>query len=96
MSHWQPDGPYHDLPPQADIETKAILKRCITARAVQEYRALDQHPPNTRTAEEVCTQVKGVKMTVRRTPGTALANDATGEVVHTPIDTLGRHHEQPH
>ncbi len=33
---WQPDQPYLDLPtlpPQVDIETKAILKQCITARA---------------------------------------------------------------
>ena len=33
---WQPDQPYLDLPtlpPQMDIETKAILKQCITARA---------------------------------------------------------------
>ena len=155
MSHWQPDQPYQalpPLPPLADIETKAILKRCITARAAvaelkqaaalipnpgilintlpvlearassaienivtttdklfkhlggheaqadpatkealrygralfEGYRALDQHPLNTRTAEEICSQIKGVQMTVRRTPGTALANEATGAVIDTP------------
>jgi len=154
MNHWQPDRPYRDLPPlppQADIETKPILKRCIAARAAvaelkqaaelipnqtilintlpllearasseienivtttdklfrhlgnegqadpatkealrysralfEGYRALNQHPLNTRTAEEICAQIKGVQMTVRRTPGTALATDATGEVVYTP------------
>lgn len=154
MNAWQPERPYNDmlpLPPIADIETKAILKRCITARAAvaelkqaaelipnqavlintlpllearasseienivtttdklfqhlrnedqadpatkealryshalfEGYQALNDHPLNTRTAEEICTQIKGIQMNVRRTPGTALANDATSEVVYTP------------
>jgi Fic family protein len=154
MSSWKPDQPYLDLPslpPAGDMETKAILRQCITARAAvaelkqaaelipnqavlintlpllearasseienivtttdklfqhlrnedqadpatkealrysralfEGYQALAQHPLNTRTAEEICTQIKGVQMNVRRTPGTALANDATGEVVYTP------------
>ena len=151
---WQPDQPYLDLPtlpPQMDIETKAILKQCITARAAlaelkqaaelipnqavlintlplleagasseienivtttdklfqflrnedqadpatkealryssalfEGFKALDQHPLNTRTIESICTQIKGIQMNVRRTPGTALANDKTGEVIYTP------------
>ena len=151
---WQPDQPYLDLPtlpPQVDIETKAILKQCITARAAlaelkqaaelipnqavlintlplleagasseienivtttdklfqflrnedqadpatkealryssalfEGFKALDQHPLNTRTIEDICTQIKGIQMNVRRTPGTALANDKTGEVIYTP------------
>ena len=151
---WQPDQPYLDLPtlpPQMDIETKAILKQCITARAAlaelkqaaelipnqavlintlplleagasseienivtttdklfqflrnedqadpatkealryssalfEGFQALDQHPLNTRTIENICTQIKGIQMNVRRTPGTALANDKTGEVIYTP------------
>ena len=151
---WQPDKPYLDLPtlpPQVDIETKAILKQCITARAAlaelkqaaelipnqavlintlplleagasseienivtttdklfqflrnedqadpatkealrcssalfEGFKALDQHPLNTRTIEDICTQIKGIQMNVRRTPGTALANDKTGEVIYTP------------
>ena len=151
---WQPDQPYLDLPtlpPQMDIETKAILKQCITARAAlaelkqaaelipnqavlintlplleagasseienivtttdklfqflrnedqadpatkealryssalfEGFKALDQHPLNTRTIEDICTQIKGIQMNVRRTPSTALANDKTGEVIYTP------------
>ena len=151
---WQPDKPYLDLPtlpPQVDIETKAILKQCITARAAlaelkqaaelipnqavlintlplleagasseienivtttdklfqflrnedqadpatkealryrsalfEGFKELDQHPLNTRTIEDICTQIKGIQMNVRRTPGTALANDKTGEVIYTP------------
>ena len=36
MTHFDPAKPYNDLPPlppKADIESKAILKKCVTARA---------------------------------------------------------------
>jgi Fic family protein len=151
---WQPNQPYlalPRLPPKADIETKAILKHCITARVAlaelkqaaelipnqavlintlplleagasseienivtttdklfqhlhnqdqadpatkealrysralfEGFKALNQYPLNTRTAEEICTQIKGVQMQVRRIPGTALSNPATGEIIYTP------------
>jgi Fic family protein len=151
---WLPDQPYSGLPalpPEVDIETKAILKQCITARVAlaelkqaaelipnqsvlintlplleagasseienivtttdklfqharneeqadpatketlryrralfEGFKALSQRPLNTRTAEEICTQIKGVQMNVRRISGTALANDVTGEVIYTP------------
>jgi len=151
---WQPDQPYLSLPtlpPQADIETKAILKQCITARAAlaelkqaaelipnqavlintlplleagasseienivtttdklfqhlrnedqadpatkealrysralfEGFRVLNQHPLNTRTIEEICTQIKGVQMNVRKVSGTALSSHQTGEVIYTP------------
>ncbi|NOT11015.1 MAG: Fic family protein [Methylococcaceae bacterium] len=154
LQHWQPDQPYlalPPLPPTVDIETKAILKQCITARAAlaelkqaaelipnqsvlintlplleagasseienivtttdklfrhvrneeqadlatkealrysralfEGYQALNQHPLNTHTAEDICTQIKGVQMTVRHTSDTALSNDATGEIIYTP------------
>lgn len=151
---WNPEQPYFSLPalpPQADIETKIILKQCINARAAlaelkqaaelipnqavlintlplleagasseienivttsdklfrhlrdegkadpatkealrysralfEGYQALAQQSINTWMAEHICTQIKGVEMTVRRVPGTALANGATGEVIYTP------------
>lgn len=151
---WQPNQPYlalPRLPPKADIETKKILKQCITARAAlaelkqaaelipnqavlintlplleagasseienivtttdklfqhlhnedqadpatkealrysralfEGFQALNQYPLNTRTAEEICSQIKGVQMNVRRVSGTALSNPATGEVIYTP------------
>lgn len=151
---WKPDRPYNDLPPlppAAEVETRAVLKRCITARAAlaelkqaaelipnqamlistlpllearasseienivttadelfrhvgneaqanpstkealrysrslfEGYAALKQYPLNTRTAEQVCSTIKGVEMTVRRTPGTTLKNDGTGETIYTP------------
>lgn len=67
---------------QADPATKEALRY---SRALFEgYRALDQHPLNTRTVEEICTQIKGVQMNIRRVPGTALTNDVSGEVIYTP------------
>jgi len=151
---WRPDRPYNDiprLPPAAELETKPVLKQCVTSRAALaelkqaaelipnpamlintlpllearasseienivttadklfrhlqadsgadpatkealRYRrallegvaALKSRPLTTRTAESICTQIKGVEMTVRKVPGTTLANDATGEVIYTP------------
>ena len=36
MTSWRPDQPYNDLPllpPAAELETRPVLKQCITARA---------------------------------------------------------------
>lgn len=66
----------------ADPATKEALRY---RRALLEgVRGLKTRPLTTRTAESICTQVKGVEMSVRRVPGIALANDATGTVVYTP------------
>ena len=151
---WRPDQPHQalpSLPPQGEIETKSVLKRCVAARAalaglnqatalipdqsilmsafptleaqasseienivtttaelfehlsadrraspsVREalryrsallagFRELDERPICTRLAEIVCSEIKGTPMAVRRTPGTALRNDRTGEVIYTP------------
>ena len=154
MIVWSPDRPYNTLPllpPGHELETKAVLKQCIKARAavaelkqaaelipnqsvlintlpllearasseienivtttdklfehvnheeqadpatkealrysralLEGYLALSHTPLNTRTAEAVCTHIKGVDMSVRKTPGTALVNEQTGEVIYTP------------
>ncbi len=153
---WQADRPYNELPPlppTQDVETRAVLKQCITARAAlaelkqatglipnqsmlisllpllearasseienivtttdelfrhvgndaqadaatkealrysralfDGFKALKQNPLNTRTAEQVCTTIKGVEMSVRRIPGTKLKKDGTGEIIYTPPD----------
>lgn len=152
-SAWRPAAPFNALPllpPKADLETKAILKRCIAARAalaelkqaaelipnqavlintlplleaqasseieniitttdrlfqfremddaadastkealrysralLEGFQSLEKRPLATRTAEEVCSLIKGVPMRVRKIPGTALAQ-ANGEIVYTP------------
>ena len=151
---WSPDRPHNGippLPPAIDLESKVVLKSCVSARAalaelkqaaelipnqsmlintlpileamasseienivtttdrlfrhveatqqadpatkealryrralLDGFRGLDRRPLSTSIAEQVCTQIRGVEMRVRRVPGTALVNDATGEVIYTP------------
>ncbi len=45
---------------------------------------LKQRPLTTRTAEAVCSRIKGTVMAVRTVPGVKLANPSTGEVIYTP------------
>ena len=150
---WRPAEPFNALPllpPLAELETKTILKRCITARAalaelkqaaelipnqavlintlplleaqasseieniitttdrlfqyremddtadaatkealrysralLDGFRSLQKRPLAKRTAEEICTLIKGAPMRVRKIPGTALARQS-GEIVYTP------------
>ena len=50
LLHWQPERPYDllpPLPPASDIETKIVLKQCITARsALAELKQAVQLIPN--------------------------------------------------
>ena len=141
-----------ELPPAADIETKTVLRSCITARAAlaelrgsgrlipnqavlinsipllearasseienivtttdrlfryvndptdradpatkealryrtalyRGFKMLERLPVSTAIAVEVCRTIKGVELDIRTTPGTALMNDATAEIVYTP------------
>jgi len=66
----------------ADPATKEALR--YSRALFHGSQTLDEHPLNTRTAETICSDVKGVQMTVRRVPGTALTNQNRGEVVYTP------------
>lgn len=150
-----PRKPYNDLPPlppTSEVETKAVLKRCVAARAAvaelrragelipdqsvlvntiplleakdsseienivttndalfreasqlddandpaakeavryraalySGYQSLQSRPLTVKTAVEVCSQIKGIDMDVRRQPGTELKNTMTGEVIYTP------------
>ena len=73
---------YQNAGGQADPATREALRH--SSALLEGFRALKQYPLNTRTAEQVCTRIKGTEMQVRRVPGTALANQATGEVIYTP------------
>jgi Fic family protein len=147
-----PEKPYNalpHLPPPVELETKPVLKQCISARAALaelksaaelipnqgilintlplleaqasseienvvatsdrlfRYRQDDDHadpatkealryshallhafqslpklPLSTRTAEQVCSEIKGREMRVRRLPGTALVRN--GKAIYTP------------
>ena len=72
----------------ADPATREALRY---RRALLEgVKALKTRPLTTGTAESICTRIKGVEMSVRKVTGTALANDATGEVVYTPPEGEAR------
>jgi Fic family protein len=153
---WNPDRPHNQLPPlppSGELESRAVLKACITARvalaelkqaaglipnqtmlintiplleakdsseienivtttdklfqhahtdghgqadpATKEalryrsalyrgYMSLKERPICTATAVEICRTLKAVDMDIRKTPGTKLHNDRTGEVIYTP------------
>lgn len=67
---------------QADPATKEALR--YRGALYWGATSLTQRPLSTATAVEVCRQIKAVDLDVRRTPGTQLVNDRTGEVVYTP------------
>lgn len=160
--NWKAETPYNELPllpPLGDIETKSILKQCITSRAclaelkqaaelipnqsmlintlplleakdsseienivtttdalfthldagsinnvdaatkealryrtalLNAFQTIKKKPLNTVVVEQICSQIKNTDMTVRKVPGTALANDKTGKVVYTPPENEAR------
>lgn len=67
---------------QASPQIKEALRyrHALTEGAEQ----LKHRPLATRTAEVVCSRIKGTDMAVRSVPGTRLANPVTGEVIYTP------------
>jgi len=65
----------------ADPATKEALR--YTQALLDGFRALIHRPLTTRTAEQVCSIIKGVEMSVRRVPGTALARES-GQIIYTP------------
>lgn len=67
---------------RADPATREALRH--STALLEGYRAMKRHPLNTRTAEQVCTRIKGIQMQVRRIPGTALASGKDGTVIYTP------------
>ncbi len=73
---------FQNIEEHADPATREALR--YSSALLEGFRALKQHPLNTRTAEQVCARIKGMDIQVRRVPGTALANQATGEVIYTP------------
>lgn len=66
----------------ADPATKEALNYRAALR--EGYASLANRPVSVSTAVRVCTRLKGREMEIRRVPGTALKNAATGEVIYTP------------
>lgn len=72
----------------ADPATKEALRYRTALEAG--FDSLKKRPLTTRTAEEVCTMIRDVRMTVRKVPGTKLAGNATGEIIYTPPEGESR------
>ncbi|EJN29206.1 hypothetical protein PMI35_02713 [Pseudomonas sp. GM78] len=77
-----------DTANHADPATKEEL-RYRTALS-QGFQSLAERPLSTNTAVEICRTLKGAKLDIRRTPGTQLANDWTGEAIYPFVDGNGR------
>ena len=73
---------YMDIGDKADPPTKEALRHSVAL--LQGFGSLAARPLSTRTAEQVCSHIKGIDMEVRRVPGAALASDASGAVIYTP------------
>src|SRR5207249_2389068 len=72
---------FREADENADAATKEALR--YSQALLEGYQSLRDRPLATRTAEEVCSLIKGKPMRVRTVPGTALAR-TNGEVVYTP------------
>lgn len=154
MSSWNPEKPYQSLPhlpPEKEIATVSVLRKCIEARSAlaelkqaaqlipnpailintlpllearasseienivtttdklfehlrnessadpatkEAYRysaamfeglaSLSNYPLTTRTAEAICSRIRGVDVKVRRVPGTVLKSDQTEATIYSP------------
>jgi cell filamentation protein, protein adenylyltransferase len=73
---------FREVNDHADAPTKEALRYSFAL--LEGYRTGQKRPLTTRTAEEVCSLIKGVEMQVRRVPGTALAHERSGKIVYTP------------
>ena len=65
----------------ADPATKEALR--YSQALFEGFQSLRRKPLTTRTAEEICSKIKGRAMQIRKVPGTALGTEA-GDVVYTP------------
>lgn len=69
---------------EADPGTKEAFRyRTALYEGVKEIQT---RPLSTGTCVRVCNIIKGAEIDIRSTPGTALQNKVTGEVVYTPPD----------
>jgi len=68
--------------PQADAATREALRYRLALQ--RGHRHLAKRPLCTATAVEICRTIKGVDMDIRRTPGTQLVKDRSGEIIYTP------------
>lgn len=73
---------------QADPATKEALRYRTALH--EGFMQLAKRPITTATVIQICRTIRGVEMDIRSTPGTALANEATGKVIYTPPEGQSR------
>ncbi len=66
----------------ADPSTKEALR--YSDAVYRGFEAMQSRPLSTRIAEEICSEILGKETFVRKVPGTALKNQASGEIIYTP------------
>ena len=66
----------------ADPATKEALRYRSALR--EGFKVLQQRPLCTNTAIDICSELKGSPMEIRRVPGTIIGNQATGDTIYTP------------
>ena len=72
----------NDVSGGADLATKEALR--YRTALYSGYKYLSERPLTTATAVEVCRTIKGIDLDIRKTPGTTLINDITGDIIYTP------------
>lgn len=77
---------------QADPATKEALR--YRSALWRGYQELHQRPLSTNTAVAICRAIKGINLDIRKTPGTQLVNDRSGEVIYTPPEGEARLREK--
>lgn len=77
---------------QTDDANDPAAKEALRYRSAltSGFHSLKTRPLTARTAIEVCSEITGISTDVRKTPGTALRNTFTGEVIYMPPDGADR------
>jgi Fic family protein len=70
----------------AKIEHDAASKETLRYRTAlyEGFLSIKQRPVCTRTAVQICSTIRNVQSDIRNTPGTAVVNPSSGNVVYTP------------
>jgi Fic family protein len=69
-------------PEKADDATKETLR--YRSALLQGFQDIQRRPLTTNVAISICRTIRSVEVDVRRTPGTALRNQGTGQIIYTP------------
>lgn len=80
------DALFRDASLKDDSDADPATKEASRYRSALShgFKTLADRPITTRTAVDICTELKGVDLDIRSVPGTKLRNTNTGDVIYTP------------